>query len=262
MQILIIGGGSMGKAIAQGLLSQNTKLELTVVEKDLETQKTLKEFTTNILDGIIDFKSQHFDAVILATKPDGIESVTKELVNNIEANTLIISIAAGITTTSIENIMINFPVIRAMPNLAALVGESATAICAGMFASDDHLLLAQQLLIAIGKVVVVNEDQMNLVTGISGSGPAYYYLLTQYLIETGVAQGLDMQTAKILSEQTLIGAAKTVSLGNESVEDLRKKVTSKGGTTQAAIDSFGIDGLDKIVRSAVIAATHRAEELA
>lgn len=262
MQILIIGGGSMGKAIAQGLLSQNAITELTIVEKNKETQSSLKEYTTNILDDITDFTSQHFDAVILATKPDCIEEVTKELVGKLQENTLIISIAAGVTTTSIENELLNYPVIRAMPNLAALVGESATAICAGMYASDDHLLLAQQILIAIGKVVVVNEDQMNLVTGISGSGPAYYYLLTQYLIETGVSQGLDIETARILSEQTLIGAAKTVSLGNESVEELRAKVTSKGGTTQAAVESFEIDDLSKIVRSAVVAATHRAEELA
>lgn len=262
MKILIIGGGSMGKAIAQGLLLQNKSLELTIVEKSKETQKQLLELTENIHCEIQDFTSRHFDAVILATKPDAIESVTKELARKIKEDILIISIAAGITTTSIEKNLTNFPVVRAMPNLAALVGESATAICAGSNANDNHISKAQEILIAIGKVVIVEEGQMNLVTGISGSGPAYYYLLTQYLIETALEQGLDIETAKILSEQTFIGAAKTLSIWNESVEDLRAKVTSKGGTTQAAIESFEIDGLNKIVRSAVSAAKHRAEELA
>lgn len=255
----------MGSAIAAGLKSSVSKIELLIVEKNDETRNAALGLTQNVFENLQDTFSKNnaseLDAVIIATKPDGVVAVAKQLSEYLNSTSLVVSIAAGIASSTIEAAIGDIPVVRAMPNLSALIGESATAICAGKFTETKHIDLAQQLLLAVGKVVVVEEEQMNLVTAISGSGPAYFFLLTQYLIESGVAGGLDYETARTLVEQTLLGAAKTLSMGSDTVEVLRSKVTSPGGTTAAAIDSFEIDEFNKIVSSAVKAAAKRSEEL-
>ena len=260
MEILVIGYGAMGSAIAKGL-STNVKEDeeshnLTIVEQN---EEAVKDISYSVFSNISDVSN--IEAVIIAIKPNDIQRALKDLLNIVKNTTLVISIAAGITTSNIEATLRENPIVRVMPNLAAVVGESVSAICGGTSADEEHIKTADALFASIGKTVIVKEDQINTVTAISGSGPAYFYLLTEYLFKAGIEKGLDEQTSRTLAEQTLIGAAKTLKDQSENVEELRAKVTSKGGTTQAAIESFEIDEFNKIVRSAVNAAQNRADEL-
>ena len=269
MEILVIGYGAMGSAIAKGL-STNVKEDeeshnLTIVEQN---EEAVKDISYSVFSNISDVSNIDFEAVIIAIKPNDIQRALKDLLNIVKNTTLVISIAAGITTSNIEATLRENPIVRVMPpasveqhHLAAVVGESVSAICGGTRADEEHIKTADALFASIGKTVIVKEDQINTVTAISGSGPAYFYLLTEYLFKAGIEKGLDEQTSRTLAEQTLIGAAKTLKDQSENVEELRAKVTSKGGTTQAAIESFEIDEFNKIVRSAVNAAQNRADEL-
>ena len=265
MKILIIGGGTMGQAITKCLQTSVSKIETFIVEQDDDTRLKVKELTNNIFRNVDEALSSEnkneYEVIILAVKPSAIKSASKNIKKYLNKESLVISIAAGVSTAKIEDYIGKIPVVRAMPNLAATVGESATAICAGGHADANHIDLAQQLVLSISQVVVVDEEQMNIVTALSGSGPAYFYLLTQYLIDAASEKGLDEDIARILGEQTLIGAARTLNKEPDNVEELRIKVTSPGGTTQAAIEDFESNDLASLVKSAVNAAFLRAEEL-
>ncbi|HET8930626.1 MAG TPA: pyrroline-5-carboxylate reductase, partial [Acidimicrobiales bacterium] len=174
----------------------------------------------------------------------------------------IVSIAAGVRTATLEaELPEGCAVIRAMPNTPALAGAGATAIAAGSSASDDDLAWAEELLATVGRVVRVDEGQLDAVTGLSGSGPAYVFLIAEALIEAGVLNGLDRATATTLTGQTLLGAAKLLTEEDADASALRAAVTSPGGTTAAGLAELERAGVRAALLDAVTAATRRATEL-
>jgi pyrroline-5-carboxylate reductase len=181
----------------------------------------------------------------------------------ISDKTLIISIAVGITSSFIvKNLGIGkAAVVRAMPNTPALVGKGVTGISKGEFATDAQLTIAKDLLEAVGQVVVVNEDQIDVVAAASGSGPAYYFYVTELLIEAAVSHGLSRDVAQVLVENTFVGSSALFENSDDDVVELRRKVTSPKGTTQAAIEFLESKDLKSIWQNALGAAIKRAEEI-
>jgi pyrroline-5-carboxylate reductase len=174
----------------------------------------------------------------------------------------VLSIAAGVRTGAIEaGLGAGAVVVRCMPNTPALVGQGAAAVAAGSHASTDDLDWAAGILSAVGLVVTVDEPELDAVTGLSGSGPAYVFLLAEGLIAAGIAEGLEPETADALARQTLLGAATLLSRSGEDPAVLRTNVTSKGGTTAAGLAVFAEAGFLDLVADVVTAAAERSREL-
>jgi len=245
----------MGEALVGGLVSSGWAEvgELHVVEPDGDRRADLEAAVpglscgTEPLDGV--------DALI-AVKPDIVPPVCASLASAGVRRAL--SIAAGVRLAALEA---GVAVVRAMPNTPALVGEGAAAISGGTAAGADDLEWAAGILASVGTVVVVDEQLLDSVTGLSGSGPAYVFLLAEALIEAGVAVGLDHETAVALTEQTLLGAAMLLSRSEETPATLRRNVTSKGGTTAAGLAVFEAAGFTDLVAEVVAAATERSRQL-
>lgn len=203
------------------------------------------------------------DVIILAIKPKGFEDLLKkEVCCGVSKNKLLISIAAGITTTFIEKIVgKDIPVIRVMPNMAAAIGESISSISPGSSVSSDNMNLAKEIFSTIGDVVEIDEKKVDAVTAVSGSGPAYFFYLIESLIEAAVKSGLDKDIAKRLVLKTALGSAKLLEALREEPFSLRTRVASKGGTTEAAMKVFETKQFKNIVKDAVTAALKRSKEL-
>lgn len=202
------------------------------------------------------------DVILLAMKPKDAPDAMAELRDYLEGRPLIISVLAGISTEWIEQQLCkDLPVVRAMPNTSCSVGESATALAAGRYADGVHLETARQIFSAVGKVVTVPEEQMDAVTGLSGSGPAYVYYVVEAMMEAGKRAGLDEETSKILVEQTLYGAAQMLRVTGESPAELRRQVTSPGGTTMAGLEVLQRRDVAGAIEAAVLRAAERAQEM-
>jgi pyrroline-5-carboxylate reductase len=206
---------------------------------------------------------KYSDIIIIAVKPKDFESVLKhEVCCGISPKKLIISIAAGITTKHIEDIVgKDVPVIRVMPNMAAIIGEAISSISAGTSAAKEHMKMARKIFSMIGEVIEIEEELVDAVTAISGSGPAYFFYLTEMLIDAARELKLDKNIAEKLVTKTAIGSMKLLEALKEEPARLRRRVTSKGGTTEAALRVFEERGLKRIVEDAVIAAWRRSIEL-
>jgi len=200
--------------------------------------------------------------VVLAIKPQVFAQVLPGLSAAVPPDALLISIAAGISTRIIER---SFPdgsrVVRAMPNTPALVGAGASAIAGGTHATDDDLELAETLFRSVGIAVRVPEEQIDAVTGLSGSGPAYVFAMIEALRDAGAREGLPEETALQLAAQTVFGAARLLLDEKEAPEVLRDRVTSPGGTTRAGLDALAAAGFADAIMGAVRAATRRSVEL-
>jgi pyrroline-5-carboxylate reductase len=200
--------------------------------------------------------------VVLATKPQVFGQVLRDVVEGLSSYTLVVSIAAGISTAIIEGALPEGTrVVRTMPNTPALVGAGATAIAGGRHATDADLALVETLFRSVGICVRVPEGQIDAVTGLSGSGPAYVFALIEALRDAGVREGLPEDTALSLATQTVFGAARLMLEGNEAPEVLRQRVTSPGGTTRAGLDALEAAGFTDAILAAVRAATCRSAEL-
>jgi len=200
------------------------------------------------------------DDVLVAVKPQHVADVASEL--GAGGATRALSIAAGVR---LDALLAGFGsdarVIRAMPNTPALVGQGAAAIAPSATADDADLRWAEEILSAVGTVTVVDESELDAVTGLSGSGPAYVFLLAEAMIAAGIEQGLDPVVADALARQTVLGAAKLLAESSETPAQLRSNVTSPGGTTAAAIAVMQDNQLEQIVGTAIAAATARSVEL-
>lgn len=258
--VAIIGGGKMGEALLAGLLRGARMPDQVVVsEHDADRAAHLTEKygvrTVGVAEAAADAAT-----VIVATKPHHVAAVLREL--NPSGGTLVVSVAAGITTTTLEaGLPTRVPVVRAMPNTPALIGEGITAVAAGSAATDAHLEQAEQLLEAVGVVVRVPEEQLDAVTAVSGSGPAYVFLFVEALVDAGVQQGLPRPLATQLAVQTAAGAAAMLRDTGEHPAVLRDDVTSPGGTTAAGLRQLEAHGLRESLFAAVAAATERSREL-
>lgn len=257
--LMIVGGGKMGTALLAGLLRAQWAApdDLCVVEPDEQRAEEIRgEFTgVSVQAGPVAAQ-----AAILATKPAMVPDVARE-VGALGARRLV-SIAAGVRLATIEAVVPpTCAVIRAMPNTPALVGVGATALAPGTNATDDDLAWASTLLSAVGTVVTLGESLIDAVTGLSGSGPAYVFLVAEALIDAGVLNGLDRATSQALATQTLLGAATLLAQDGAVAADLRAAVTSPGGTTAAGLAALEQAGLRAAVLDAVSAATARSKEL-
>lgn len=261
-EIGLIGAGNMGKALVSGILSARLidAQDLVVSDLNLSRLRQLKkqykiQITPNNSEVL-----KKTSIIILAVKPQVIGGVLNEIGDKFTPAQTIISIAAGISTKHIEKfIPRKVAVVRVMPNTPALLKEGASAIAGGSYAKKKNIQSAQKIFQAVGKVFRVKEELMDAVTGLSGSGPAYIFFVMEALINGGVRLGLSRAVSEGLVQQTLLGAAKLALQDNPTT--LRKKVTSPGGTTEAAIKYLQKQKFSQILSKAVEIAARRSKQL-
>jgi len=256
VELLFLGGGRMGAALIAGLIGHGHPLEpLAVVEHDPARRSEL----ASLFPGLrVESDPLHAETVVVCTKPGDVADALSAAFD--VGFDLVVSIAAGVTTKTIESTVGAVPVVRAMPNTPAVLGAGATAIAAGLHADAEHLDVAEALLCSVGTVVRVEESLLDAVTAVSGSGPAYVYLLAEHLTAAGVELGLPPDLAEALVGQTLLGASRMLVETAEPAATLRAAVTSPGGTTEAAIAAFDDGRFDALIDTAVSAAARRSAE--
>jgi pyrroline-5-carboxylate reductase len=263
-KIGIIGSGNMGEALIGGLIHSRSSSADDVMCSDVRKEKLKKireeygiRTTTSNVEVI-----RHAEIIIYAVKPQIIASIFKETAPYLDMSKLVISIAAGVSLSFIENAFKKeVRVIRVMPNIAAFVREAATAIASGKLANDNDIRIAQSIFNSVGKTVVVEEDLMDAVTGLSGSGPAFVFSFIEALVEGGVYMGLSHDTALSLAVQTVYGAAKMALATKQHPAVLRDKVTSPGGTSSHGLAEMEKHGFKFTIIRAVEQATMRSKEL-
>jgi len=258
VRLLLVGGGRMGEALLGGMLAAGREpAELAVAEVYAPRRAELsgKYPGVTVVEAPV-----AAEGAVLATKPDGIAAAVTACVD--AGAERLLSVAAGITCAAIEAAAgAGVPVVRAMPNTPALVGAGVTAIAPGSTAGEEDLDWAEAILSAVGVVVRVKEAQLDAVTGVSGSGPAYVFLVAEALSDAGVLAGLPRDLANTLAFQTLLGSSQLLVQGGGSPADLRAAVTSPGGTTAAGTRELERGGVRSAFLEAVMAATERAREL-
>jgi pyrroline-5-carboxylate reductase len=260
--VAILGGGKIGEALLTGLLRGQYGSDTVVVsEKDADRasylEKTHGVRTMDVADA-----AQAARTLVLAVKPQDIDELLRELAAVVTPEHLIVSVAAGIPTARLEAALPDgVPVVRCMPNTPALVDQAMTAVSPGAHADEAHLAIAESLLAAVGRVVRVPESQLDAVTALSGSGPAYFFFLVEAMIDAGILLGLPRALAAELIVQTAIGSAVMLRDSGEHPVQLREAVTSPGGTTIAAIRELEVHGVRAALLAAIEAAAHRSAEL-
>jgi pyrroline-5-carboxylate reductase len=253
----------MGAALVGGLLDGRWDADaLSIAEIDSERRGALEQqFPKVRVVPSAAWAVADADVVVVAVKPGDVEATLETALPALGAGTLVLSIAAGVTIARIEAFVPERPVVRAMPNTPALVGLGASAIAGGIHATAEHLDLAERLLGSVGIVVRVREPMLDAVTGLSGSGPAYVFLVAEAMIEAGVLVGLARDVATELVVQTLLGSATLLAQDPSGPEALRAAVTSPGGTTAAGLRELEAHGLRAAILDAVSAATLRSRTL-
>ena len=220
----------------------------------------------SILATTLDIGCEGADVIVVAVKPQDVPAVVERIdgaISDSVHESIVVSLAAGIPTQTLENkLSAGSPVVRVMPNTAMLVGRGVSAICKGRFARDEHLEQVQTIMESVGAVVVVTEAQMDAVTAVSGSGPAYFFLLAEAMVDAGVQQGLPRDVALTLATGTALGAGAMLTAGGDGPGQLRYNVSSPGGTTAAAIRQLEAGGLRATVADAMEAAASRSREMA
>ena len=258
-RLAVVGGGRMGEALLGGLLGAEWAEpgELAVVEPVAARREELAARYPGVS---LSDEPVPADGVVVAVKPDQVEPVCAAL-GGLEVGRLL-SIAAGVTLARIEAAAPGLPVVRAMPNTPALVGAGAAAIAGGSLASADDLDWAEGILGAVGIVVRVKEPLLDAVTGLSGSGPAYVFLVVESLIEAGVLAGLPRETSRELAVATVLGSARLLAETGDDPAALRAAVTSPAGTTAAGLRELEDRATRAAFLAAVAAATERSRQLA
>jgi pyrroline-5-carboxylate reductase len=252
----------MGEALVAGLLDAGWERDaVAVAEIDPDRRRHLEER----FPGVRVVPSPAWavadaDVVVVAVKPGDVPGVLDACASGLADHALVLSIAAGVPLHVLEKSVPDRAVVRAMPNTPAVVRRAAAAIAPGSNATDDHLAIAERILGSVGTVVRVPEHQLDAVTALSGSGPAYVFLVAEAMIEAGVLAGLPRATADALVRETLVGAALLLAEG-ESPEALRTAVTSPGGTTAAGLHVLEAAGVRAAFLDAVLAAAGRSREL-
>lgn len=255
-----IGGGNMAEAIIGGIRKTDRELQIRVTERFDERLQYLVDKYSIIASGVQELVANS-GVVIIAVKPKDVREVLKKLENHTLKDKLIISIAAGIPLKVFYKHLTGVAVIRAMPNTSTAVLHSMTGLVRGEDVTQEQAEVAQQIFVAIGRILWIPEEKMNALIALSGSGPAYFYLFTESLIQAGVHLGLSEEEAEILVRETLVGAGKMLAESDKSPGRLREEVTSPNGTTYAALNVFTEDKLALTVLKATQACAQRAEDL-
>lgn len=280
-RIAIIGGGNIGEALLAGLLQSGRQVKDLVVAEAYPARaaQLAEKYSVRVTD--VADAAENAAYVIVAVKPDAVEGVVETLADaaadadSSSVEQVVVSVAAGVPTSFYEaKLPAGAPVVRAMPNTPMLVGAGITALSRGRFANDAQLAEVSEIFSAVGAVLTVPEKQMDAVTAVSGSGPAYFFLMVEAVVDAGVAAGLPRPVATELATQTMAGAAamlldRMTESGSGSVvgpldtsaAQLRASVTSPGGTTAAGLRELERGGLRSAVASAVEAAKTRSEQL-
>lgn len=259
-----IGVGNMGEALVRGIIGSGLMSPADILASDVDLEK-LSGLSSEL--GIAAVESnrelvRRTDVILLAVKPDVIRAVLSEISSDLIQPKWCISIAAGVSTAVIEDILqTDSPVVRVMPNTPAIVREGMTVICPGRYADEEHIQKTQQLFQAVGKVIVVQEKLMDAVTALSGSGPAFVFLIIESLTDAAVQLGLSRADATIMAAQTVLGAGKMAVNTLEHPAILRNRVTSPGGTTAAGLYKLESGRVRGAIIDAVIAAHLRSKEL-
>ena len=264
MRIAFIGAGNMASSLIGGLLAKGLDAaRIRASDPGAETRARVSaehgiELFSDNAQAVLDA-----GVIVIAVKPQVMKAVCQDLRAHLKPHQLLISIAAGITCTSLQNWLGNQPLVRCMPNTPALLGKGVSGLFATAAVTGEQRQQAEELLSAVGIAVWVDtEAQIDAVTAVSGSGPAYFFLLIEAMTDAGVKLGLPREVAKQLAEQTALGAAH-MAVGSEvDAAELRRRVTSPAGTTEAAIKSFQADGFAATVEKALSAAAHRSAEMA
>jgi pyrroline-5-carboxylate reductase len=261
-KITVVGGGVMGEALIAGLLRSADPAPLVrVVEASPERSADLAQRYPLEVE-VIDQAVQGADVVILAVKPVDMASALTSMAQHLAPGTLVISIAAGITIATLEGALgLEVDVVRAMPNTPARIDQGLIGISGAEGGAARALDETERLLSSVGVVVRIPEHLQDALTAVSGSGPAYVFYLAEKMIDAAVDLGLDPATARVMVHQTILGSAMLLTTSGEDAVDLRAKVTSKGGTTAAAIAELDRRGVGDAVGAAITAARDRGREL-
>ena len=264
MRVAILGCGNMGRAIIAGLLKRYDDISIIAYDKSDESLKLLPDEALVVPPDEWGLDENLPDAVLVAVKPQDTGDALKVFaaMEQLPDGPVFISIAAGVTIAKLEKLLpANARICRVMPNTPALIGEALSAYCMNARCKDSDKSIVERVLGAVGKVIVVPEQLMNAVTGLSGSGPAYVYLFIEALIEGGVASGIPYGVAKQCAVQTVIGAARMVEKSDDNVATLKARVMSPGGTTVKGLMALEENKFKYSVIKAVTDATLRAEEI-
>jgi pyrroline-5-carboxylate reductase len=259
-----IGAGNMAEALIKGLINSGLYSPDQVLASDNDQTKLesksknygIKTYTSNM--DLVKASS----IVVLSVKPQVFRGVLSDITTCLTPDHLIISIAAGIPVSLIQEIIgTDKPIIRVMPNTPALIQRGISALSAGGTATTEHLNRAREIFNAVGKTVVVDEGMMDAVTALSGSGPGFVFRIMECFVEAGVKQGFDRETALSLVTQTFLGASHLADESDSPLSSLREMVTSPGGTTAAGLAAMEENGIQNVIRAAVKASCDRSIEL-
>ena len=264
VRFAFIGGGNMAEALIKGLLSGLGVIPQQIMATDVVPERRTYMHTTYGITASADNKHavQESTVVVLAVKPQIMPMILEEIAPVVNSEKLVISIAAGITLQTLQRALGDSRrVVRVMPNTPALVLAGAAGISPGKAATAQDIALVEQIFNAVGRAMVVSDEMMDVVTGLSGSGPAFIFALIEGLSDGGVLMGLARQTATLLAAQTVLGAAKMVLETGKHPGELKDMVTSPAGTTIAGMQALESGGLRGMMMEAVRRATERSEAL-
>jgi pyrroline-5-carboxylate reductase len=262
-KIGFIGSGMIGEAICRGIIKSGLVAPNFITMNDVSQERLLhleKELGVSVCTDNAQTASK-VDVLFLTVKPQVIHKVLDTMAHSVTKRTIVISVVAGVTLSALEERMQEVPVVRVMPNTPIAVGEGMAAIALGKFADEAAGKIASQIFSSAGKSVILPESSMDAVTGLSGSGPGYAFVIIDALADAGVRVGLTRQQSIMLAAQTLLGSAKMVLETGEHPAVLRDKVTSPAGTTIAGIGVLEQYGVRAAIIDAVIAATERSGEM-
>ncbi len=263
-RVAFLGTGNMATALMRGIIEAGLTKPEDIIISDIDKEKLGVRSSEFGVIGAKDNREavKEADVIILAVKPKDIEGLLNEIKESLDSKKLVISIAAGITTSYIEKMLKKeIPVVKVMPNTPVAVKEGTSAFSIGKYISQEQEEIVESIFGAVGKTVKVEENLMDAVTALSGSGPAYIFYIIASLIEAAVSLGLDKKTATTLAIQTVLGSAKLLQETGEEPATLRERVTSKGGTTEAALLVLDEGRLKETLDKALKAAAKRSEEL-
>ena len=266
LKISFIGAGNMACSLIGGLIADGkTPADINITDNNTEQLNKLQQhFGVNVCQSNIE-ATEAADILVLAVKPQVLKQVTEEISETVQCKQpLIVSIAAGVQEKDINRWLgNNVAIVRTMPNTPSLIQTGATGLYANDKVSSEQRNIAETIMRAVGVAVWVDsEKQMDAVTAISGSGPAYYFLFMEAMEAAGRELGLDTETARLLTLQTAVGATKMALESSEDCATLRQRVTSPGGTTEQALRTFEEGDLRQLIKQAVTAAAKRSQELA
>ena len=269
--LAFLGAGSMGGAILQGVVASGIRVDGGIIATNRTAEKAA---SLAGLDGVTalalaDQPEGNAEAaarariVLVGVKPAMVPDLLREIAPSLREDAIVVSLAAGVTlATFAENLGDDVAVIRSMPNTPATVGRAVTGLAAGAAASSEDLAVVRRLFEQVGAVVEVAEEKIDALSTISGSGPAYVFLLIEELTKAAIGKGFDVADARLMAEQTFIGATALLEASGEDPAELRRRVTSPKGTTERAVAVLQDAGLDEVFARATDAALARAKEMA